>query len=107
MPSAERLLQSSLASATRKNYESIKKAYESFCTGRYQNPYPATTVTITDWIATNLAKSLKTATIKGYLNALRSHHIKNGLSVAAFTDARIDLVIRGGKRIYGEGERRI
>jgi len=64
------------------------------------------TVTITDWIATDLAKSLKSATIKGYVNALRSHHIENGLTVAAFTDARIDLIIRGGKRIYGEGERR-
>ena len=105
-PSAERLLQSSLAPATRKNYESIKRAHESFCIGRYQNPYPATTVTITDWIATNLTKSLKAASIKGYLNALRSYHVENGLSVAAFSDARIDLVIRGGKRIYGEGVHR-
>jgi len=77
-----------------------------FCASRYSSPYPATVVTITDWIATNLAKSLKAITIKGYINALRSYHIENGFTDTAFTDPRIDLIIRGGKRVYGEGERR-
>jgi len=59
-----------------------------------------------DWIATNLMKSLRGLTIKGYINALHAHHIDNGWTDTAFTDARIDLVIRGGKREYGEKQHR-
>ena len=77
-----------------------------FCAGWYNPPYPATVILITDWIATNLAKSLKAITIKGYINALRSYHTENGLTDTAFADPRIDLIIKGGKRVYGEGERR-
>jgi hypothetical protein len=59
-------------------------------------------------MATGLAaKSVKATTIKGYVKALHSYHIENGLIDTAFKDPRIDLVIRGSKRVHGEGTRRI
>jgi hypothetical protein len=61
-------------------------------------------ITITDWIA-SIVSSVKPVTAKGYVNALRSTHIENGWSDASFSDPRIDLVIRGAKRVYGEGKR--
>lgn len=50
---------------------------------------------------------VKPITAKGYLNSLRSFHIENGLTTSIFNDPGIDLVIRGGKRVHGEGKRRI
>jgi hypothetical protein len=52
-------------------------------------------------------QKVKPNTAKGYLSSLRSFHIENGLSTSIFNDPRIDLVIRGGKRVHGEGKRRI
>jgi hypothetical protein len=52
-------------------------------------------------------QKVKPATAKAYISALRSSHIQNNYTTSAFDDPRIDLVIRGGKRIHGEGERRI
>jgi hypothetical protein len=50
---------------------------------------------------------VKPAAAKGYIKALRSTHIKQGLDTTVFNDPRIELVLRGGKRIYGEGEKRL
>lgn len=50
---------------------------------------------------------VKPATAKAYISALRSSHIQTNYATSAFDDPRIDLVIRGGKRVHGEGERRI
>jgi hypothetical protein len=50
---------------------------------------------------------VKPATAKAYLNSIRSYHLENGISTAVLNDPRIDLVLRGGKRVHGEGERRI
>ena len=52
-------------------------------------------------------QKIKPNTAKGYLNSLRSFHVENGLTTSIFNDPRIDLVIRGGKRVHGEGKRRI
>jgi len=52
-------------------------------------------------------QKVKPATAKAYISALRSSHIQSNYTTSAFDDPRIDLVIRGGKRIHGEGERRI
>ena len=49
----------------------------------------------------------KPATAKSYLNALRSFHLESGFCTVVFDDPRIDLVIRGGKRVYGEGIKRL
>ncbi|TMC13891.1 MAG: hypothetical protein E6J34_24290, partial [Chloroflexi bacterium] len=49
----------------------------------------------------------KPATAKSYLNGLRSFHQESGFSTIVFDDPRVDLVIRGGKRVYGEGIKRL
>lgn len=38
---------------------------------------------------------------------MRSYHVRNGIPHAAFDDPRIDLLIKGAKRQYGEGKRRL
>ena len=52
-------------------------------------------------------RTAKPATAKSYLNALRSYHLESGIPTSVFQDPRIDLVLRGGKRIYGEGTKRL
>jgi hypothetical protein len=103
MPAAERLLHLSLAPSTRKNYESIRKSYESFCRCKPYSLYPASIISITDWIA-SLAKTVKAVTIKGYINALRSYHIERGLYDSSFADPHIELVIKGLKQYYRQGK---
>ena len=49
----------------------------------------------------------KPDTAKGYLKALHATHVEHGYNMLVFDDKRIDLVIRGGKRFYGEGEKRL
>ena len=49
----------------------------------------------------------KPATEKHYVSALRSFHLESVLSITVFDNPRIDLVIRGGKRVYGEGVKRL
>ncbi len=46
-------------------------------------------------------QKVKPDTAKSYVNAIRSFHLENNLPVTAFNDPRVDLVIRGGKRVYG------
>jgi integrase len=52
-------------------------------------------------------RKVKSATAKSYLTALRSRHIQLGYQTDALDDERIDLVIRGGNRFYGEREKRL
>ena len=49
----------------------------------------------------------KPATVKSYVIAIRSFHLENGFPITIFDDPRIDLVIRGGKRVYGEGVKKL
>lgn len=50
---------------------------------------------------------VKPDTAKNYLKALRSYHIEKGYNITVFSDPRIDLLIRGGKRFYGEGDKKL
>ena len=49
----------------------------------------------------------KPATAKTYLAAIRSYHVQNGFPLSAFNDPRIDLVIKGAKRVYGVGVKKL
>ena len=49
----------------------------------------------------------KPATAKSYVTAIRSFHLENGFPITIFDDPRIDLVIKGGKRVYGEGVKKL
>jgi hypothetical protein len=61
---------------------------------------------ITHWFV-DIMSTAKPATAKNYLTALRSFHLECGFPITAFDDPRVDLVIRGGKRVYGEGIKRL
>jgi hypothetical protein len=52
-------------------------------------------------------RTVKPNTAKHYLSAIRSFHIENGIPISVFSDPRIDLVIRGGRRLYGDGTRKL
>ena len=58
------------------------------------------------WLAQNLS-SVKSTIVKFYLGAIKFFHVEIGLSITALEDPRLDLIIRGGKRIYGEGAKAI
>ena len=60
-------------------------------------------MTITHWLAEIMAK-VKPTMAKAYCNALRSTHLQSNYSIHAFDDLRIDLIFKGGKRVFGEGE---
>jgi hypothetical protein len=51
--------------------------------------------------------SVKPATAKSYLSALGALHFEAGIDTSGIDDARISLMLRGGKRIHGEGAKRI
>jgi hypothetical protein len=50
---------------------------------------------------------VKPATAKSYIGALRSIQQEQGYDITVFSDSRLDLLIRGGKRCFGEGEKRL
>jgi len=59
---------------------------------------------LSQWLA-QLVSSVKPSTAKSYLGALKSFHIRSAQSTTAFDDVRLDLIIKGAKRIYGEGSK--
>ena len=69
-------------------------------------PYPVSVQYITNWI-TEIARKVKLATVQAYNSALRSIHHRSHDKTDSFEDTRVDLIIRGAKRVCGEGERRI
>jgi hypothetical protein len=106
VPEVAFLLYNSLAPRTRRTHSKIVATYEFFCRQHYYAPYPASFRTISHWLA-HLLSSLKPATTKCYLGALKSFHIRTSRSTSAFQDDRLNLIIKGGKRVYGEGSKAI
>src|SRR5271169_6211865 len=46
-------------------------------------------------------------TAKSYIGALRSTHIQANLSTEGLNDERLPLIIRGARRVYGDGTKRV
>ena len=105
-PEVKYLLYHSFAPATRRSYNSARESYKSFCRNYSYIPFPTSLKTITHWLA-NVMTTAKSATARSYLTTLRSFHLECGYSNATFDDPRVDLIIRGGKRVYGEGVKRL
>ena len=61
---------------------------------------------ITHWLADIMATA-KPATAKHYLSTLHSLHLESALPTTIFNNPHIDLIIRGGKWVYGEGVKRL
>ena len=105
-PEALFLLRNAIAPSTQRGHDSIRQSYERQCNQNgYYPRYPASIKTITHWLA-EIVRKVKPATAKAYISALRSIHHQNHYDTKAFDDPRIDLILRGAKRIHGEGERR-
>src|SRR5579859_6999692 len=107
MQQAKHLLYNSLAPSTRRNYDSITWSYESCCRKyNYYPSFPTSFKTISHWLA-EIMSSIKPTTAKSYLHVLHSRHLKLNSSIKVFKDARIDLIIRGRKRVFGEGTKKL
>ena len=52
-------------------------------------------------------QKVKPETANSYINAIRSFHLERNFSIEVFSDPRLDLLIRGGKRVYGDKETRV
>src|SRR6266516_383958 len=105
-PEAAFLLHNSLAPSTRKKYNKILRGFEAFCQQHHYKPYPSSFDAVSHWLA-KILSSVKPTTAKSYIGALRAFHIENGMSNAVLKDPRLDLIIRGGRRVYGEGARTV
>jgi hypothetical protein len=100
------LLYDSLAPSTRRTHQSIIKNYEPFCGKHSYPPFSSSILAASHWLSILLA-TIKATTAKSYLSALRSFHIRTGQSTAAFDDERLNVIIRGGKCVYGEGSKAV
>ena len=92
--------------STRRSCNSARKSYEFFCRNHGYISFPASLKAVTHWL-TEVMRTAKPATANSYLNALRSFHLESGIPTSVFEDPRIDLVIRGGNRVFGEGTKRL
>ena len=99
-----------LAQSTRRNYDTPRRRFITFCALRglrhnSGNCLPATAQWLIEWISA-LAGQVKAKTIKLYLCGLKSHHVDLGLPTSAFLDVRLERVIRGFKHEHAEPGRR-
>src|SRR5579859_7559214 len=105
-PQAEFLLRNSLAASTQRNYQKILQKYTSFCRRFGYCPFPSSFPTAAHWIA-DLMSSIRPATAKSYLGAIRALHFLAGIDTSGIDDARIPLILKGGQRVHGGGTKRI
>jgi hypothetical protein len=100
-----------LASSTRKTYSTGQKSFIDFIRlhpGLLDEPgkyLPATDRSIVEWVCSLGDRGLQPKTIKGYLSAVRSLHVDEGLPFTACESETVRRVIRGIKRFHGERER--
>ena len=99
-------IDNSIAPSTRRNRSQVCHPYESFCRKHGYTTFPTSIKPLTHWTAI-VMRTAKPDTAKSYISTIRSIHIEKGITPSIFNDPRIDLVIRGGKRMYGEGTKRI
>ncbi len=98
-------LRQGLASSTQKTYVSAQRSFLQFCElenrlNSNRSPFPSNEWTLC-LFATWLASSLKPASIKVYLSAVRALHIKHGYSDPLVGCLRLQHVVKGIKRCKG------
>ena len=97
----------SIAASTRQTYSSGEKSFLDFCALYGSNTGPAMPTDEETLIqyAAFLAQSIKHASIKNYLAAVRHLHIRNGYELNLKKCLRLQLVCRGIKRSQGSSKR--
>ena len=98
-------LRHGLASSTQKTYVSAQRSFLQFCElenrlNSNRSPLPSNEWTLC-LFATWLASSLKPASIKVYLSAVRALHIEHGYSDPLVGCLRLQRVVKGIKRCKG------
>ena len=100
---------SGLSKATHLSYSSGQRCFIDFCLQfGLSNPdysiLPASDITILRFIS-YLSLSYQPSTVKSYLSAVRSLHVMLGLDNSFVNNPRIQLVLRGIKRLQGNNRR--
>lgn len=90
-----------LAASTQKSYSTGQKRFLAFCRKFKFEPFPPSERTLLLFIAHLGSEGLAMATIKSYLSAIRNLLINNGIASPLIYTARVELVIRGIKRVKG------
>ncbi len=106
---AKTLLWYGLAPDTRRGYNTAIRSYEFFCTSRGISPWPATTLSLIEWVNTRAFGSaipnqgqIQPDTISGYLPGLRSYHVDRNLSTTVLESLQLDRVVRGVRRMFSQ-----
>ena len=90
-----------LASNTKKTYSSGMRQFLTFCRQINITPkYPLDEDTLI-YFSVFMARSVQHGTIKNYLSAVKHYHSSNGHALALKTFLRLQLVLRGIKRVQG------
>lgn len=93
-------------------YKSYQRSYEEFCYGENRVPYPATPITLVEWIALRAEGSLahgqtriKAESIQQGLSAIKAVHTTRFIPEEAFHNPAVRQAIAGCRRIQGKREK--
>lgn len=87
-----------IATSTRKVYSTAEKLFIEFCARTNRTPLPAEESTLILFV-TELAQMREHSTIRSYLSGVRFIHITNGLQNPLENTPRLDLVLKGIRRV--------
>ena len=95
-----------LAPSTRKNYDTPRARFTTFCAlSSYRHPhggcFPAKAIWLIEWLC-SLAGTVKVKTMKLYLAGIKSYQLYLGIECQAFSDPRLERTIQGIKRDHNE-----
>ena len=93
-----------IAPSTRKVYLTAESLFVEFCRRINRAPMPASEGTLI-LFATELAQTREQATVKVYLAGVRHLHIVNGWANPLASTPRLDLVLKGIRRMKPKQER--
>ena len=94
-----RFYTSGLATSTQKAYSSGQKRFLAFCTKFNLQAFPPSEHTILLFISQLGVDGLTMSTIKSYLASIRNLLINNGFQYTNLYSTRVELVLRGIKRV--------
>ena len=107
-----RLLWAGLSAATGRSYDAPVRSYESLCSMRNLQPWPATEKALCLWVTTRAFGTtekhqgqLKPDTLQTYLSALRSYHVDRCMNGQVFKSAPLARLVQGARNLFS-GPRR-
>ena len=108
-----KLLWNGLKPDTRKNYAVAIRSYTAHCRLQGYTAWPATTASLSSWLAARafgssqpLMGQVTANTLQSYLSALRSVHVDLGYPTDTFSSEHLDRIIQGARNIFPKREKR-